>query len=113
DAGSTMHALGEPVNVAGRFEPASAVTVLTARGDELVRHFGARQPQHLKIDVDGHELRVLEGLKSLLPGVTCVWIEMLEWEHNAAENTRIEAVLTEVGFTERSRAGMNRLYARG
>lgn len=110
DAGSTMHALGAPVNVSGAFEAAGAVNVLTARGDELVKHFGLKPPQHLKIDVDGHELRVLRGLTSLLSGVRSIWIEMLEGAHNAEENLRIEALLAEAGFEKRHRAGMNQLF---
>ncbi|MBV9570743.1 MAG: FkbM family methyltransferase [Alphaproteobacteria bacterium] len=112
DAGTTMHALGAPVNVAGAFEAAGVVNVLTARGDELVARFGVTAPRHLKIDVDGHELRVLKGLRSLLPGVRSVWIEMLEGAHNADENSRIESLLTEAGFEKRHRAGMNQLFVK-
>lgn len=110
DAGAAMHALGEPVNAEGAFEPAGQVTVLTVRGDDLIERFGVRRPQHVKIDVDGHELRVLQGMPSLLPEVRSVWIEMLPLDGNAAENARIEALLVEAGFVERRRAGLNRLF---
>jgi hypothetical protein len=84
--------------------------VLTARADDLVERFGLKRPQHVKIDVDGHELRVLQGMTSLLPKIRSIWIEMLDREHNAAVNARIESLLTQAGFLERRRAGLNRLF---
>jgi len=43
---------------------AQAVSVSVVRGDELSQIYG--QPQFVKIDTEGHELQVFEGLRSTL-----------------------------------------------
>ncbi len=56
------------------------------RIDELIKVFNLPMPTKVKIDVDTNELLVLEGLKSILPNIKEVFIELdldLE-EHQAA-----------------------------
>jgi FkbM family methyltransferase len=114
EPGAAMHALAEARSVGGAFEAAGNETVLTMRGDELVRRFGVTSPDHIKIDVDGHELRVLEGLEGLLPSVRTVWIEMLEAADTSGENEKIDAFLRARGFAAQvlapGRTGRNRMY---
>jgi FkbM family methyltransferase len=112
--GSGLHALDKPANVQGAFEPKAAVTVPVIRGDDAIAKFGVRQPTHIKIDVDGHEIRVLEGLLPVLPRVKSLWIEMMDEAEASGENARIEAMLTGAGFARAQLTapvkGENRLY---
>jgi FkbM family methyltransferase len=109
DAGSAMHALGMPETFEGSFDPISKQTVMSVRGDQLPRLFGIRPPDHVKLDVDGHELRVLQGMAGLLPSVRTLWIEMEAAADASGENARIKAALASHGFVLRG-AGRNRLF---
>lgn len=115
-SGSSMHALNRAENVQGKFESAGVQPVPAVRGDKLVADFGARAPSHLKVDVDGHELQVLEGMGALLDRVQTVWIEMVPAGDANGENARIRAVLNSHGLSERSFAaakhGRNKLFVR-
>jgi FkbM family methyltransferase len=112
--GSGLHALDKPENVQGAFEPKAAVTVAVIRGDDAIEKFGVKQPAHIKIDVDGHEIRVLEGLLPVLPGVKTLWIEMMDEAEASGDNAKIEAMLTGAGFVRGALTanvrGENRLY---
>lgn len=112
--GTGLHALDKPANVQGAFEPKAAVTVAVIRGDDAIQKFGVTQPTHIKIDVDGHEIRVLEGLLPVLPGVKTLWIEMMDEAEASGENAKIEAMLTGAGFArgalKANVRGENRLY---
>lgn len=110
EVGGAMHALGAPEAVDGLFEAASVQNVVSLRGDDLVKTFGARAPDHVKIDVDGHELRVLKGMSGILPSVRTLWIEMLDAADTSGENARIEALLLSFGFASKDSGGPNRLF---
>jgi FkbM family methyltransferase len=109
EVGGAMHALGSPDACDGKFEAETVQHVLSLRGDDLVKEFGARPPDHVKIDVDGHELRVLKGLTALLPAIQTLWVEMVEISDASGENARIEAYLSELGFSLEQR-GDNGLF---
>jgi FkbM family methyltransferase len=111
EAGGALHALGAPEAVDGPFDAAGVQSVISLRGDDLVRSFGARAPDHVKIDVDGHELRVLKGLTGFLPSVRTLWVEMVGAADVSGENKRIEKLLEDYGFAiQRPGPGPNRLF---
>lgn len=114
EAGESMHGLSAPETQKGRFEPRGRQTVLTVRGDDAVTRLNIPAPHHIKIDVDGHELRVLKGVENTLASVRTVWIEMTAAAEMSGENARIDAFLTEKGFEQRAlptgRTGRNRMY---
>jgi FkbM family methyltransferase len=116
EPGSSMHALNKAQNVQGAFDPTGVQPVPAIRGDKLVAEFGARAPRHVKVDVDGHELQVLEGMGVLLENVRTVWIEMISTGEPNSENGRIRAVLNAHGLFEQpfalARQGRNRLFVR-
>ena len=77
--GSALHALGEAVDDSGAtFQPEFIQYVLSYRIDDLVEQFSLPVPNHLKIDVDGIELAVLEGAGRTLadPSVRSIILEM-------------------------------------
>jgi FkbM family methyltransferase len=116
ESGSSMHALNNPSNVQGPFEVAGVQSAPAIRGDKLVADFGVRPPQHLKIDVDGHELQVLEGMGALLDQVRSVWIEMTPSSEASGENARIRAVLNAHSLFEQpfaaAKHARNKLFVR-
>jgi FkbM family methyltransferase len=59
EAGSARHTLGTGPSDEG--PPVYRQPVMTMRVDALVERFGLPQPNHIKLDVDGGELEVLEG----------------------------------------------------
>jgi FkbM family methyltransferase len=108
EPGTAMHALGAPENVHGPFEPARKQFVPSFRADDLLTQLRLPIPRHVKIDVDGHELPVLEGLGDLLARISTIWIEV-EGEHDS-----IQAFLVQRGFEIRpSYGGRNRLFING
>lgn len=109
EVGGAMHALGAPETFDGCFEAESVQHVVSVRGDELVQRFGARPPDHVKLDVDGHELYVLRGLSGVLGGIKTLWIEMEDAAETTGENARIEAYLSGFGFSV-EKTGRNRLF---
>lgn len=76
EPGAAMHSLGAPENVKGRFDPVRKQQVPAFRGDDLLKQLRICAPQHVKIDVDGHELSVLEGFGSLLDQIRTICIEI-------------------------------------
>jgi len=67
DPGSAVHALGEPVDQVGEeFLPAMRLPVISYRLDDIVTQFELQVPDRIKMDVDGVELKVLQGANNLL-----------------------------------------------
>jgi FkbM family methyltransferase len=117
EAGSAMHALGKAEAVHGPFDPAKTVRIAAMRGDDVIKHFDVRRPDHIKIDVDGHEMAVLEGMREILPMARTVWIEMVAAGDQSGENARIAELLQQAGYRaaplESGRLGRNRLFVNG
>lgn len=114
--GTGLHALDSPQNVRGRFTPEASISVPVMRGEDVITQLGARTPTHVKIDVDGHEEKVLEGLRGVLPQVSTVWIEMTADAGALGDNARIEQLLLGMGFARGAlrsgQQGENQLYLR-
>ncbi len=119
--GAALHALGDSRDGHGKsFRPALSQPVLSYRLDDFVAHFAARMPNHIKLDVDGVELKVLRGASRALadPGLQTIMVEV---EPARPEFHAIESRLTGNGFVEHSRYphgpgaehAMNVLFTRG
>ncbi len=91
--------------------------VAVARGDTLVKHGTCSPPNLIKLDVEGHELRVLEGMRGVLSRADCkalvceVHFSILEriGEHNAA--ARLGQLLDDAGFKNRRWISRSHLLA--
>lgn len=80
-SGAALHSLGEAIDWRGnRFEARFEQAVLAFRLDELVEQFRLPQPIHMKIDVDGNELKVIRGAARTLsdPQFKSLQIELKE-----------------------------------
>lgn len=95
-AGHALSAIGKPENVFGSFKPAGKYKCLEVRSDTVGSWPGVRHPDHIKIDVDGHELEILRGARNILDGVKSVCIE---WEPNTdTENQKIKQLIESHGL---------------
>jgi FkbM family methyltransferase len=84
--GGALHALGEPVDHKGDvFQPVFQQPVLSYRIDDLIEQFHIPVPDHIKIDVDGIELKILKGAEETLlnPSVNSLLLELEEGDEEA------------------------------
>lgn len=80
-SGAALHALGEAVDWRkARFAPKFEQAVLAFTLDELIERFGLPQPDHIKLDVDGNEDRIVRGGRRTLsnPALKSLLVEINE-----------------------------------
>ena len=102
--GGALHTLGAAVDHKGEaFVPAFTQHIIGYRLDDLLGQFHLPVPTHIKIDVDGIELEVLEGARGTLshPSLRSVIVEL---EAGEGER-RITELLTSKGFELHSKHG--------
>ena len=88
-SGAALHALGEPVDWRKkRFVPKFEQAVLAFTLDEIVERFGFPVPDHVKLDVDGNEDRVIRGGRKTFsnPRLKSLQIEINENDRPLIEN---------------------------
>jgi len=96
--GNSGAQVGAPVNERGEnFVPASKETLLCLSLDTMVEEYGFTVPNFIKIDVDGHEMDILQGgLKTLTrPELKSILIEC----NGGESKVKIDALLESKGFT--------------
>ena len=97
-AGGSLHALGEARDYRGRlFTPVATYPTLTYDLDTLIEQFGLPPPTHLKLDVDGTELAILQGAERTLRNVRTLLVEL---DEHHPDQQGIRAFLKEAGFRE-------------
>jgi FkbM family methyltransferase len=97
--GTALHALGEAVDHQGRpFSPEFSQPVLSYRMDDFIGQFALPVPNHIKLDVDGVELKVLRGAACTLanPALRSVLVEV---EPARPEFSAIQSLLVANGFS--------------
>jgi FkbM family methyltransferase len=101
EPGAAMHSLSGERHAAATddFVPVATQTVLTYRLDDLLSTFSLPSPSHLKLDVDGAELSVLEGAQRTLrdPHLRSVMVEL-----DLDQGEEIARVLGEAGLHART-----------
>ncbi len=98
DPGSALHALGPPIDQLGKaFTPSMKLPVISYSLDDLLSQFGLPVPNHIKIDVDGVELEILQGAGKLLCDSEVKDL-MIEGEDGSEVMEEIEDLLIIKGF---------------
>lgn len=99
EPGASMHALGMPVDFEGKdFKPVFLQKVLSYSIDDLVRKFDFPFPRHIKLDVDGIELDILEGARNVLTDKRFRSL-LVETEDSSPNTPKIIALLEALGFS--------------
>jgi FkbM family methyltransferase len=115
-AGEAMHALGTPETLKGAFTPKFVQRTISTTVDDFIRLFHAPQPDHIKLDVDGSEDRIIAGSARTLKQVKSVLVELDRGHTDPSKEADVIRMLGEAGLIEdttfESPSGWNRLFGR-
>lgn len=75
-AGHSMHAFGRPETARGKMTPTFSQPTLGFSIDDFRRIFDALPPDHVKLDVDGNEAKIIRGGRQTLAGAKTVLVEI-------------------------------------
>jgi len=96
--GGSCHSLGERVDFAHRpMTPVFSQGCIAARLDDLVASGTVPAPNHIKIDVDGFEPKVIAGARQVLRG-PAVRSLLIEVNQNLPDHLQMVAELNSFGF---------------
>jgi FkbM family methyltransferase len=101
--GTALHSLGGSVDQKGHeFSPVARQPVLAYRLDDFVRQFQLPGPTLVKLDVDGHERRVIDGATAVL---SCASLRslLIELEPSGPDTAACLARLGQLGLQETAR----------
>lgn len=88
--GGALHALGEPIDYKNDvFTPVFKQSVLAYRLDDFIERFHLPVPNHMKIDVDGNEFKILQGAEETLrnPSLKSLLVELDEGDEEPQQVT--------------------------
>ena len=100
DVGEAGHSYGSPENTDGPFIPIYSQPTLAFSIDDLCQLLHLPLPDHIKIDVDGSEDRILSGARQTLHHVKTVLVESNELNRSAEWRQKLFDILRESGFEE-------------
>ena len=97
-AGGSCHSLGEKVDFKHEpMRPAFSQGCVSARLDDLVASGTVPEPDHIKIDVDGFEPKVIAGAQRIIEGGKLRSM-LIEVNQNLADHQRMVAGLNALGY---------------
>ena len=97
-AGESIHQFGRTVNEYGEmFRPVASFGMSSSTLDELVKEKIIPLPNHIKIDVDGLEPLVLDGMNNLLTK-DCLRSVLCEITGSSSKISKVENVFRKKGF---------------
>lgn len=105
-SGDAVHALDKTVSQRGdEFSPVFSQQMISFPLDELVERFSFPPPTHIKIDVDGGELEIIEGMEKTLrrQELKSVMVEVTENLENGLNYKNILKMFEEAGFEQEVR----------
>ena len=109
----SKHAFGDPgESWVEQREPVFQQGMIAMSIDELVYEHGLPAPNHLKIDVDGIEDRIVRGARRMLADMRLRSIVVEQQDHKPREMEDMHASLRAAGFEITRDAGANKLYSR-
>lgn len=113
-AGNVFNTVGEATNQFGEFKASFAQGILTYTVDDFIEFSGLPVPQHVKLDVDGIELKILKGANRTFSQIKSLIIEIEGDEKRQKEliDTIKAFGLLDATDKLKSQAGRNRLFLR-
>lgn len=97
DSGTSMSQLGHAIHPEdGAFKPKLEEVVYSATLDELIWKRAIPTPNHIKIDVDGNEVKILKGMTKLLGSIGKP--RSIQVEINPGQNAEVTAFLDSFGY---------------
>ncbi len=99
ESGHSMHAFGQLDTVIGTLQPKFSQAVIGYSVDDFRRQFDLPAPDHIKLDVDSIEAKILKGARGTLSQVKTVLVETYGAEREDGTNEIVEALLS-AGFRQ-------------
>jgi hypothetical protein len=115
-SGASHNSIGSSTNQFGKFDVNGFQSVIAIKLDDLDEIKGVSSPNHIKLDVDGKELEILQGAIKTLSQVDSILIEIEGINLNENLDS-IEEIISNAGLEEdinwrNKGSGRNRLYWR-
>jgi len=119
DAGRAAHVFGQ---VADAFSDEARPHLQSALGfsaDDFAARFAVRAPDHLKIDVDSIEERIVRGGARAFASVRSMIVELNVGDEHLAHKQSLHQAITDLGFVEHAETSArfaerrNRVFLRG
>tara|TARA_B100000029_G_scaffold442550_1_gene461034 strand:+ start:444 stop:1211 length:768 start_codon:yes stop_codon:yes gene_type:complete len=98
-SGASHNNVGTSQNQYGAFKVSGKQSVLSITLDDLMQISGSTFPHHMKLDVDGNELKVLRGSPQVLKNIHSLLIEM-EGKNLKENYSEIKHLLKNAGLEE-------------
>jgi len=115
NTGKALHGLSKSESEGNQFDPAFVQGISVLSIDSFVGNVDVRFPNHIKIDVDGTELAIVEGMTSVLDDdrLKSLMIE-IDFNLNGIEVEKIIAKyrMKEIMSERMSKQTFNKLYVR-
>ena len=115
-SGASHNSIESNKNQFGEFNVTGNQSVIAIKLDDLEKIKGVVSPNHIKLDVDGKELEILEGATKVLSKVDSILIE-IEGINLVDNLSKIEDIISHSGLEEdiswrNKGSGRNRMYWR-
>ncbi len=101
--GGALHALGKPIDYKGEvFKPIYKQPIVAFQLDDFISLFNIPTPNHVKIDVDGNEFKILRGAQQTLCRPTLRSL-IVEIDEASLETPQMIHFLRDKGFSIHSK----------
>lgn len=111
--GGSKHAFGDPKDSWEENEPVVMQQGMVAFSiDDLISRHGLPKPNHLKVDVDGIEEKILQGAPATLQDAELRSIHIEVQKHKPTAEKQIHDIIQAAGFRLSIEDGVNIIYRR-
>ena len=119
DAGRAAHVFGRTEDAASGEARPHAQSALGFTADDFIARFGVRAPDHIKIDVDSIEERIVRGGAAAFAKARTLIVELNIGETEQARKDSLRRAIEALGFVEHADTAArfadrrNRIFVRG